>query len=254
MTFEPQNELERSLIKAADDPAHRPQFYKDFVKSDIFIIQYGVRPEKQGRTVLQEGYQLKIQNIDVDGRPHIPIFSSLMRLQAVLREEAGYIALNALEFLKLTQGAELILNPGSDYGKQFTKDEIAQILDGSIWKPQERYTVPKETQVMIGQPANYPEELVSALCSLFEKLKSVKKAYLAHFFNPERDEKAHALIGIEVDGNWDEVIAQAGLVSRDIKIPDPPIDFIQISGKGGVEDYFLNDCKPFYKRKRTGFI
>ncbi len=39
MPFEPQNALERSLVQATADPAYRPQFYKDFVKSNIFIIQ-----------------------------------------------------------------------------------------------------------------------------------------------------------------------------------------------------------------------
>jgi len=31
MTIEPENELEKSLVQAATDPSHRPQFYKDFI-------------------------------------------------------------------------------------------------------------------------------------------------------------------------------------------------------------------------------
>ena len=38
MSFQPQNKLERSLMKAAEDPAHHPQFYKDLIESDVFII------------------------------------------------------------------------------------------------------------------------------------------------------------------------------------------------------------------------
>lgn len=248
MTFQPENKLEHSLVKATEDPAHRPQFYRDFVESDLFVIQHGPPPEHSGTTVLKEGYDLKIQNIYLNGKSYIPVFSSLPRLQAALQEEAKYIALNALEFLKFTQGAEIFLNPGSDFGKEFTKDEIQSIIDGSIWKPSESYCVEKETQVMIGQPANYPHELAEALARLFRKMREVKRAYLAHFFNPEKDEKPHTLIGIEVSGNWDQVVSQACLVARDIKIPDPPVDFIHITGQGGVEDYFVNECKPFYKK------
>lgn len=129
-----------------------------------------------------------------------------------------------------------------------------QIIDGSIWKPSESYQVKKETQVMIGQPSNYPHHLVDSLGRLFKGLKEVKRAYLAHFFNPEEDEKPHTLIGIEVSGNWEQVVSQAGLVARDIEVPDPPLDFMQMTGRGGVEDYLLNECEPFYKRKILGLL
>ena len=41
MAFDPINDLERSLVKAATDVAHRPQFYRDFVGADVFVIQNG---------------------------------------------------------------------------------------------------------------------------------------------------------------------------------------------------------------------
>jgi len=254
MAFHPENKLEQSLMKAAKDPAHHPQFYKDFIESDIFIIQYGSPPEQSGHIILKEGYQLKIQKIDLNGKPYIPVFSSLPRLQATLNKEASYIALNALEFMKFTQGDEILLNPGSDFGKEFTQDEIKSLIDGSIWKPTESYRVEKETKVMIGKPANYPHILTETLVRLFRNIREVKRAYLAHFFNPEKDEKPHTLIGIEVTANWDEVVAQAGLATREIKIPDPPVEFMQIKGLGGAEDYFLNECKPFYKKKVLGLF
>ena len=254
MSFDPQNNLEKSLIKAASDPAHRPQFYKDLAGADFFIVQEGPPPESSGRKVLSEGMSLQIRNIDWEGRPYIPVFSSLRRLQAAIREEVGYLALNALEFMKITQGAELLLNPGSDYGKAFTKDEIASIVDGSIWKPTEQFVAQKETQVMIGQPSTYPTDLVDALIRYFKQTKQVKKAYLAHFFNPSHDEKPHTMIAIQVVGDWEPVMAGAGMVARDTEVPDPPVDFLQITGRGGIEDYFQKDCKPFYEKKVLGIF
>jgi hypothetical protein len=254
MKFQPQNSLEISLLKASTDPAHRPQFYRDFVKSDVFIIQEGPPPERSGTTVLNENYQLQIRNIDWNGKPVIPIFSSLVRLQANLQYEVGYIALNALKFMEITQGSDLLLNPGSDYGKEFTKEEIASILDGSIWQPSESFVAKKDTQIMIGKPANYPNDLVEALSRLFKKTKEVKRAFVAHFFNPEQDEKPHTLIAIEVNGNWKSIVASAGMVARDVPSPDPPVDFIQITGKEGLADYFLRECKPFYERKLFGIF
>ncbi len=254
MPFEPQNSFERSLMQAASDPAHRPQFYRDLVAADLFIIQEGPPLETSGRTVLSQGASLKVRHIDWNGKPYIPAFSSLPRIQAVVQSEVSYVALNALEFMKITRGAELILNPGSDFGKEFTKAEIESVLDGSIWQPSERYVAQKETKIMIGQPARYPKELVEVLARYFKTTKEVKRAYLAHFCNPERNEKAHTLIAVEMNGNWDLVMAGAGIVARDVQIPDPPVDFLQITGRGGVEDYFKRDCKPFYKRKLFGIL
>jgi SseB protein C-terminal domain/SseB protein N-terminal domain len=254
MTWHPENKLEQSLMKAVNDPAHHPQFYKDLVESDLFIVQHGPPPEQSGKTILKEGFQLKIQNIEWNGKPCIPVFSSLPRLQQALQAEAGYIAVNALELMKITLGAEMVLNPGSDFGKEFTRQEIQSIVDGSIWKPAESYRVEKDTQVMMGQPANYPRELADALARLFKGMKEVKRAYLVHFFNPEKDQKPHTLVGIEASGNWDHVAAQAGLVARGVEIPDPPVDFIQITGGSGVDGYFLNECQPFYKRKFLGLF
>jgi len=256
MSFEPENKLEESLMKAAKDPAHRPQFYRDFLEADIFIIQPTPSPEESGLIILEQAKKIAIQSIEFNGKPCLPIFSSLPRLQAVLREEAGYLALNTLEFLKITQGAGLVLNPGSDYGKEFSTKEIQSLLDGSIWQPAQVHEVEAPIQVQVGQPANYPHQLTEALTRLFKGLKEVKAAYLAHFFNPAEDEKPHTLIGIEVTGDWDRIVGEAGLVAKDIQIPDPPLDFMQIKGEGGsgIEDYFLKECRPFYKRKLFGLF
>lgn len=218
---------------------------------------YGPPPEKSGWTVLKEAHEVNIRQIEFHGKPYLPIFSSLLRLQEFVQREAGYygggyIAINALEFLKITCGAELILilNLGSECGKVLTREEIQSIIDGSIWQTAEPYRIEGGTRVMIGQPSKCPHELADALKRLFAGLKQIRRAYLAQFFIPEKDEKPHTLIGIEVSGDWDKVLAQAGMVIRDVEIPDPPVDFMQITGEGGgAEDYFLNECQPFYKKR-----
>ena len=253
MAFEPQNDLERSLLRAASDPAHRPQFYRDFAASQIFVINHGEPLAGEGETTLQQDQSLRLQAVELNGKPHLPIFSSLPRLQAVLQAQASYIALNALEFLQIIRGADLVLNPGSDYGKEFTAAEVESILEGTIGCPTESYVAQKDTQVMIGQPASYPTELVEALKRLFAGRKEVKRAWLAHFFNPEHDEKPHTLVALEVTGGWDEIAADVGIVVQETRVPDPPVDLLQVTGRGGVEDYFKG-TEPFYARKRFGLF
>ena len=134
MSFEPQNDLERSLAKAASDPAHRPQFYKDLSQSDIFIVQHGKQPPVQHtKTTLAEGTTIQIQNIEHNGKPH-------------------------------------------------------------------------------------------------------------------------TLIALDVSEKFDEVSAEAGIVIRNVSIPDPPVDFMPITGKGGLDDYFVKETKPFYERRFLGLF
>ena len=248
MSAKPTNRLEESLVKAALDPAHRPQFYRDLLASDIYVIQEGPPPDRPGHRVLPAGELLKIRTLSFNGKQYVPIFSSRAALQAALSEEAAYLALNAAEFFRITAGADVVLNPGWDHGKEFSKEEIAGLLDGSIWQPRERFEVKRDTTVQIGQPARHPKELVETLSRLFTAIPEVRRAYVALLYNPERDERPHTLVAIEASGNWESVIARAGMVASAVEVPDPPVDFIPLTGGSGIEEYFGNECQPFYQR------
>src|SRR5947207_604038 len=101
---------------------------------------------------------------------------------------------------------------------------------------------------MIGQPANYPTELVETLKRFFKRKPEVTRAWLGHIFNPDTDESAHSLVAIEVDDNWEQLSSEAGIVVQAVNVPDPPVDILQIAGNGGIEDYFLDNVEPFYVR------
>jgi len=253
-TFDPQNAFEQSLEKAATDPSHRPQFYRDLTAAEFFIVQPTPPAGRSGRRVTEAQESIKVGQIEWNGKSFIPVFSSLKRLEAGLTEPAGFLAINAMEFMKITKGANLLLNPGAAFGKELPAEEISSILDGTIWEPSERVETKEEEQVLIGQPARYPEELVAALARYFSTRKSVRRAFIAMYFNPKRDEKPHTLIAIEVTGEWEPVVAGAGMIAREVSVPDPPVDFMQISGRGGIEEHFTKGGQPFYRRKFLGMF
>lgn len=255
MAFEPENALERSLVQAASDPAHRPQFYRDLVAAKLIVVQEGVPPPDEPReTTLSEGMTIQLRHIEFEGRPCIPVFSSLARLRAFVTEPVAYLAFDTLDFLRMTAGTGLLLNPGADYGKEITADEANSIVDGSIWQPQDRHVVQQPRDVLLGQPANYPHELVGALKRLFAKDKRVKRAWLAHVSDPSRNPTPHTLIALDAGDAYDAVMADAGVVIASVPVPDPPVDVVPIGQGGGVDGYFLNDCTPFYRRKLLGIF
>lgn len=253
--FTPENKLESALVKAATDPASRSQFYRELLEADLLVIGESASNEPLGSRVAAEGERLHVRHMEFEGQVHLPVFSSLARLQANLSEPVGYLALNGRTLMEMTQGTPLVLNPGSDYGKVLTSGEVASLLDGSLWSSTSSYTAERDTQVFLGQPAVYPQELVDVLTRVFKRLKPVRRAYLAHFHNPETGEEPHTLIGLEVNGDWDAVMAEVGVATREVEVPDPPVDFVRVEGgrdAKGVGHYLVNKCEPFYSAKRLG--
>lgn len=248
MTFQPENNLERILMIAASDPSARLDFYKELINSDIYVIH--IKDEEDFHEgVLKEGTKIKLLHVEINNKLYIPIFTSLRRLQESIEQEVNYLSMNSIDFFNLIRGADVFLNPSSSYGKEFSEIEIESILNGSIFANIDSYEVKEDTQVMVGQPAIVPEELIHELSNLFATMKEIKCAYNAHFFNPQMDEKPHTLIAIEMDGNWDKVISKAGMVADSVNVPDPPVSFIHLDGTSGIEQYFKSNVKPFYKKR-----
>jgi hypothetical protein len=247
--FEPSNDLENSLVKASSDTSHRPQFYRDLLDSDVFVVNAGGGSLEIENGVVQRGGNIQLESWQRDGQNWIPMFSSLARLEQSLQSEATYLRLNAKAFFEITRGSNVILNPNLDYGKEFTVTEISSILDGSIFHAGQGYIVEKETKVLLGQPSKYPTALVESLSRLFRKFSTVKAAYLAHIYNPERDETPHTLIGIDAVDDWDRFVADAGVVAKETISSNEIVDFVRVSpGEPGVSQYLLHETKPFYKK------
>jgi len=232
-------------MQAATEPAHRAQFYRDLLASEIFILPVGELPAIHNG-VIQIGAKLAIQHLEADGRILLPFFSSLPRLQATIREEREYLRLGVRPFFEMTRGATLILNPGGDYGKEFLPDEVSRLLDGSMFQPQERHIVERATQVLIGQPAKYPTRLAEALQSLYARLPKVRAAYLAQYFDPSRDKAPGLLVAIDAADDLESIISESGICAQGL-IPDHDhLDFVQLQ-QSGLQSHFLQ-TKPFYKK------
>lgn len=240
--FEPANLLEIALKKAADDPASRPQFFGELLDSKVLIVSAGGKP-RIVNGVVPENTKISIANIEFGGRSCIPFFTS----EARLPPGTEYLALEAKALFQMTRGAYLVMNPGTGYGKEFFPDEVARLLDGSIFEPRERYVAQKPMEVMIGQPSEYPKDLVAALSRLYSGAAEVRRAWVAFYLNPERDKEGGLLIGLDVDaGDMDRITGKTGIVIESVPKKQKYVDVVRYDGSG-VTGYFT-DQKPFYQR------
>jgi len=234
--------LEIALKKAADDPACGPQFFGELLDSKVLIIPAGEKPPIVGGVVPQNT-KIAIAPIAIGDRNCIPFFTSEVRLPT----GAEYLLLDAKALFQITRGSFLIMNPGAAYGKEFFPDEVSRLLDGSVFEPRERYVAQKPMQVMIGQPSEYPKELVAALSRLYSGLQEVRRAWVAFYQNPERDKEGGLLIGLDVEaGDMNRISGQTGIVIESVPKKQKYVDLVRYDGSG-VSGYFT-DQKPFYQR------
>ena len=250
MTFAPENPLEASLMRAANEPAIRPEFYRLLLETELLVIgrvedEEGVAIETGNNAA---GQRVRIANIPHNGKSYIPVFSSLLRLRAFLRSEEDYFIMTGRGLFTHLPGSHFMLNPGSDYGKELLPDEIGSLLNPTV--PQS-YTVEKPTEVRIGPLSEYPTSLVQSLTGLFRERPDVVSARIVQIQFEERGEP-NPLIGIETVGAWDPLAAEIGQIVAVIA-PGKTVDLIPLSRikKSDSLNATVLQTSPFYTRARA---
>ncbi|MEA2203721.1 MAG: hypothetical protein QOE77_497 [Blastocatellia bacterium] len=246
-----ENVPETALELAAAEPANRPEVYRLLLESNIFVLgSSGQLGEGEGAVTLAADTKIEIQHWEKpDGSTAIPFFTSLQALQLAIQDDAPYIALPARTFLEMTRGAQLVLNPASAYGKEFTPQEVEALLAEGVNQLPEQRVVQTATTVQLGQPADYPHAMVTSLSKLFSAHQNVRAAYPALMFDATVDEKPHLIVGIEADGGYETAVREAGIVAAESSTRGEPIDLIRVRrGEPGIAQYFIEETKPFYER------
>lgn len=249
-----ENELERLLKLAVSEPAHRPAFFRELLDATVLILGDSEQVQQGGDITLNADTPVNIQHWEKqDGGSIIPFFTSVDVLQKAVEDEQPFIAMPARVLFEITQGADLFLNPKAEYGKEFYPEEVAMLLaTGGVSKPAERY-IDKDTQILLGQPEEYPSAMIDALTTLFSQRKPVRRAFLALMHDQAVDEKPNLLIGLEVDGEQGDIealINEAGSVASETAPNDEPVDFCLVSEKErGVSHYLITHTQPFYQRR-----
>jgi hypothetical protein len=147
----------------------------------------------------------------------------------------------------MTQGTTLVLDPRSEYGKEFSPGEIVALLAGGLTHPAERRVIEEATQVLLAQPAERPDALIDGVRSFLARRPAARCAWLALMHIPTQDPEPHLVIGIEADGDIETLLAEIGNVAADLA--GGPVDLVQVrAGEEGLSRYFLDSVEPFYAR------
>jgi type III secretion system (T3SS) SseB-like protein len=233
MSFEAENDLERALMRAPNDPSARPEFYRLLMDSTLFVI--GKIEGHQNPQGQMQGDRLMIATIAWEGKNYHPVFSCMARLKAFAPgEEVEFLQLAGRALFSATKGSHFLLNPGSDFGKELSAEELTSIMG--------------QTRVMIGQAKEYPKKLVDPLKDFFARTPQVKAAHIVQIAFEGKDEPPHPLIGIDAEGDWQALSQQIGEVMKTAEF-DSLVDMVPINRNdpGGVMQALLK-TPPFYAR------
>lgn len=107
--------------------------------------------------------------------------------------------------------------------------------------------IQEDTNIMLGQPANYPHEMINALSDFFKKTKEIESAYM-FLAQKEGDQKPNLLFIIDFTGNKNVLFPRIAAVAQDFLGKDEYIDMIPLDSSFGKDA--TKDSTPFYKRKK----
>ena len=203
MLFIPENPLEEALVKAVKTPLQSQDFFRLMLEADLLVIGT-VEAGPDGKFTAGPGSQFQLETGEKDGARFLPVFSSLPRMQAYAKKECKYLAMQGRALLELTRGAPVILNPGSEYGREFTATEIGRLLnpDTPLAAPVSRF----------GEEY-YPQALIDGLSALFARRGDVATAWMIQN-HPANEEKPVPLVGVETAADMRQLMAEIEQVAE----------------------------------------
>jgi hypothetical protein len=134
--FQPQNDLEVELLRAAHEPHFREAFLRELLDAEIYLallpadgtIEIG----PDGQAIFTPGADLRLAPVEQDGKTLFPLFSAPERAQAHYRQDHFIAPDKARDVFLRHPGTDFVLNPGSDYGVTLTRGDIETLLRGDL--------------------------------------------------------------------------------------------------------------------------
>jgi hypothetical protein len=224
--FEAENEIERLLVRAASDPFARAAFTRALMDAQIFLVLVPDGPVQQqpdGSVKVPDGTKLNLPSATRGEVKLLPFFTSPSRAHTWFQGEYIVVPDKTRDLFVRYSSALFVLNPASDYGKEFTPDEVRRLLSGHFDDGPATEVIQKQEQVLLSRPADVPTELIAALGRELGALKSVRAAYLMQAMRGSQSNPSW-MLGVDNMGNWQDVQAAIGRALAGGQLLDRELD------------------------------
>ncbi len=258
-TDEEPNPLERALSRASREPALLPEFYRQLLRSEIYLL--GSRSDEEvdgGRQALT-----LIQWETEGGERIIPVFTSLEALRRSVDVEDDVLCMGVSQFLTLGTSLPLVLDPMSDHHAVLSADDVRALAEGHL--PGVRGLIiqqgPLERDSELRTPEPQPAQLIDHLTTFLAGRLEVEAAWLGAFVSDETSAAEHSeaqaerkrprfLIGLEVPAEvFEEVVEDVVCVIAQSATVDD-VDTVDVIAMDSAQlaDRLRTSAEPFYRR------
>jgi len=187
------------LMDAATNADTRMDFQRALLDVELYAATPDV-PEAAGERTVSRGEHISLLNVQSpDGIPVAAIFTAQERIVEVFGMGTGFVAIRGEELLSIVAGQGAWLNPGFPYSVHWTADQLSVLLGKPV-----PHTIQKDTQIMLGVPADPPTALIAQLRSALVTDRRIVEAWLALAHWPEEG-KSSWYLDIRTDLDADEV-------------------------------------------------
>jgi hypothetical protein len=238
--------IEDLLKRASTEPGLRPHFYKSLLDSELIVLTNNLI-EEPGIKKTEKNTTLSIFAFE-DGK--IPVFTSTDRIfdKGIIKEKVSFIGMNGKTLFESTKGLTLLLNPYSDYGKELLATEIDNLLTGKMFQPDAIEKIKKSSKIRLGQPSEFPTDMVKSIKAYCSKRNEIELAYIAMIERPDTNEPPHLLVALKINKNEEQIFGEISqAIKPHIKEGDF-VDFMPLStDKSGTSGYFYT-IDPIYEK------
>jgi hypothetical protein len=134
--FEPENDLERNLVRAVAEPARWPDFLRAMFNGTTFVALgfdgAPPTPNAQGKLVFPEGTKLMLRTVRSGDQDYLPFFTAPARARATFKGKHVVAPGMTRELFERHPGKQFILNPGHEHTRAFSSEDVNHLLAGQF--------------------------------------------------------------------------------------------------------------------------
>lgn len=205
--FEPENDIERMLMRASTEPAARPEFLRALMDAEIQIVLVPDRPlaaGPDGTTTIPAGVKLSMPSATRGEEKLIPFFTARSRARAWFTGTHIVSPEKTRDLFTRFPDTSFFLNPRNQYGKEFVPGEVKRLLAGHFEDGPERQVIQKGEQILLGHPKETPFDLIAALKRELSVVPMVRGAWLMLAMRQGASAQSW-MLGVDHDGVWQDV-------------------------------------------------
>ena len=244
-----EDELRDCMNKTAQEIALNAKFLS-VINVDEADIEHG----EDGKATIKENSKIGFVNLSgPEGKPFIPAFTDWQELRKWETFKDGDVSTWVMTFedyYAMLKGSEagLVINPFS-HNLIMTNEDVMtlkRVKDVNTTGHKE-FVIDKETQVLLGDPAEYPKEMVDAVIEYAKGVKNIKAIWLKLM---QRDNEKSFLLAVDFRGDRNKVFAGIAEVAQKFLPPDMFLDMVNCKDGLGKK---ASEGKPFYKSEKKFF-